>query len=161
MSAVVSQCGRYRYRLERELFLNYYTIKRAMLFIMLNPSTADAETDDNTIRRCRSFARRESATHLVVVNLFAYRETSPKAVQTALRNGVDIIGPMNDGYIRDAIDECSNMPVVAAWGACPFAVQRAHEVAGNIEPLYSLGKTKKDFPRHPLYVRNDQTLDPY
>lgn len=135
-----------------------------MCIIMLNPSTADAEKDDNTIRRCRHFAKREGATHLIVVNLFAYRETSRKKLWEAAKEGTDIIGPENDEYIIHAVKECFNKPVLAAWSSDTKAVDRGKivkKMVGSIADLYCLGMTKEGHPRHPLYLENDQPIEEF
>ncbi len=76
--AVISDCGRYRYRLTRR-----WGDGPLLSFIMLNPSTADAEVDDPTIRRCMGFARRDGYGGIVVGNLYAFRTTKPKALFAA------------------------------------------------------------------------------
>ena len=95
MSAIISPCGRYRYVLKRNLPQAIRWVKPC-LFVMLNPSVADAELDDPTIRRCIGFAKREGCTELTVVNLFAYRSTDPEGLLIQTR---DPIGDMNDAYI--------------------------------------------------------------
>jgi len=120
---------------------------------MLNPSTADATKDDPTIRRCISFARREKATHLIVLNLFALRSTNPEALKTA----EDPIGPDNDKHLQEfLVDDISWK--VAAWGSHPFAKERAKDVTRRFGPFHCLGKTKDGSPRHPLYVKSDAPL---
>jgi hypothetical protein len=148
--AVLSGCGKYRYVLRRSLgsALRWY---RPMLFIMLNPSTADATQDDPTIRRCIAFAKREGMTHLTVVNLFALRATDPRELELA----DDPIGPENDRHISEEVAKHRGC-VVAAWGAHQFAKPRAEAVLALYGPLYCLGKTKAGYPRHPLYVKGDQ-----
>lgn len=125
-----------------------------MLFIMLNPSTADAVENDPTITRCMGFAKREGATHLTVVNLFALRSTDPNGL---LRHDSPI-GPENDKHILKEVESHKLMPIVAAWGSHKFAVQRALQVCELVGDLWCLGKTKNGSPRHPLYLRNDQEL---
>lgn len=123
---------------------------------MLNPSTADAEQDDPTIRRCKAFAKRQGATELVVANLFAYRTPSPTTLETSVKS-IDVVGPENDKYLNKAMHDCYQMPIVAAWGANKLAKLR---VVGDsfVSHLYCLGKTKNGHPRHPLYVRANQEL---
>lgn len=158
MSAIISEDGRYRYVLRRSLgsILRWY---RPILFIMLNPSTADAETDDPTIRRCMAFAKREGATHLSVVNLFALRATDPNK----LLKDDDPIGPENDNYIAEEIRKNGMLPVVCAWGAHRFAKKRAEEIMnrGAAGGFVCLGKTKSGMPKHPLYLRVDSPLEEY
>ena len=72
MSAIISACGQYRYQLTREAHDQFAT-RGPALFIMLNPSTADAELDDPTIRRCRGFAKAWDCAGIVVANLYALR----------------------------------------------------------------------------------------
>ena len=152
--AVLSPDEKYRYLLTRELGAG-----PPLVFIMLNPSTADAEVDDPTIRRCIRFAARENAGHLVVVNLFALRATDPRE----LARDPDPFGPRNNKFI---LMHCRpDSRVVAAWGAHPFAAARARTVARIVDvagaSLECLGVTKDGHPRHPLYVRADAPLVPY
>lgn len=153
MSAEISPCGAYRYILTREIdcILRW---NRPALFIMLNPSTADATKDDPTIRRCISFAERECCTSLTVVNLFALRATNPKE----LLNHKDPIGPFNDLRITEQIQRHKMGIIVAAWGAHPFAKDRAKEVMDRFGPFMCLGTNKDGSPKHPLYVKKDTPL---
>jgi hypothetical protein len=105
--ADLSPCGTYRYLLGRRIGGG----DRVGLWVMLNPSTADANEDDATIRRCIGFARREGCGLLEVVNLFAYRATDP----AALRLADDPVGPANDHFISKAVERAAL--VVVAWGA--------------------------------------------
>lgn len=151
MTAEISPCGQYRYTLTR--VTDVLPLERhTMLFIMLNPSTADALQDDPTIRRCISFARRENCTDLTVVNLFALRATDPKELLTH----ADPVGPLNDERIAEMV--AKHEIIVAAWGAHPFAKKRAQNLLNKFGPFKCLGTTKDGSPRHPLYVRNDTVL---
>ncbi|MFD9004452.1 DUF1643 domain-containing protein [Streptomyces sp. NPDC059582] len=135
---------------------------KPIVFLMLNPSTADAFDDDATIRRLAGpsgFARREGAGGIVVVNLFALRSTDPRA----LTRHADPVGKHNDVFIRQAVDLGSR--VVAAWGAAPVAGDRGREVVAAVAargmPLYCLGTTSAGQPRHPLYLPGDAALELY
>lgn len=158
MSAIISECGTYRYVLKRSLgsVLRWY---RPMLFIMLNPSTADAKMDDPTIRRVMEFAKRARATHLTVVNLYALRSTDPAALKTHR----DPVGPENDGYILEEVAKHKQLPIIAAWGA-NASKQRANNVIELIESiggeLHCLGKNKDGSPKHPLYLKADSEIIP-
>lgn len=151
--AVISDCGRYRYRLSR---IWDHSLPLCV-FIMLNPSTADAEQDDATIRRCRGFALREGFGGLVVVNLFAFRATDPKD----LRSASDPVGPANDRYIIEATRDV-DVRVIAAWGVNGGLLDRDNAVQRMTGPdLMCLGRTSRGAPRHPLYVKATQPLEPY
>lgn len=159
--ARISECGLYRYTLDRKWGgpNNYYP----MVFIMLNPSTADANIDDPTIRRCIGFAQRERQTAIMVVNLFAYRATSPKDMRAA----ADPVGPSNDNYLDQIFMQCSlrGHHVVAAWGAHGSHLKRDRAVWAlahkNALDLQCLGVTKDGHPKHPLYLPNDAALVPW
>lgn len=85
--------GDYRYRLGRA-----WAGGPTCTFIMLNPSTADADQDDPTIRRCVGFAKALGCGALEVVNLYAYRATNPRDL---LRQD-ERVGPENDYWLREA-----------------------------------------------------------
>src|SRR4051812_4003223 len=112
--AEISECGKYRYRLWRQWF-GFGSEKEVALFIMLNPSTADANQDDPTIRRCAAFANASGYERLEVVNLYAYRATDPDDLFKAAREGQDIVGPHNEQAVREAADRADL--IICAWGA--------------------------------------------
>ncbi len=156
--AAISDCTRYRYQLKR--WWSDDENGHWACFIMLNPSTADAANDDPTIRRCMSFAQSWGCVGLYVVNLFGWRATDPRA----LARSANPVGKENDWYISKAV-EMAKGPIVAAWGAHPFAVKRAAFVMSEIESagatLQCLGLTKDGHPRHPLYVAGATQLVPF
>jgi hypothetical protein len=120
-----------------------------VVFVMLNPSTADARRDDPTVRRCMGFARAWGFGRLEVVNLFALRATDP----TALRRARKPIGRGNDRAIVDAVRRGD--VVVAAWGVHGALGGRDAAVRALLadRPLHCLGVTRGGHPRHPLYLR--------
>lgn len=157
-TATISPCGTYRYDLTRR-----WGDGPTALWVMLNPSTADATEDDPTIRRCIGFSKREGCGRLAVVNLYAYRATDPKALLTA----ENPIGPDNLATVRRWLMDASL--VVAAWGAWPLTNHRIAPARLHVEGLATmhghdvkcLGTTKAGAPRHPLYVRGDQPFVSY
>jgi hypothetical protein len=153
MSAIISKCGQYRYRLERPAQLP--TGRGPALFIMLNPSTADATADDPTIRRCRAFAHNWGCDGVIVANLYALRATDPAELWTHPRP----VGPRNNGHLRELAVGAAE--IVCAWGAHARQA-RVQEVVSMLRAsdarLRCLGITKDGAPRHPLYVRGDQPL---
>ncbi len=146
--ARLSPCGQYRYWLMRR-----WAPGPRVLYVMLNPSTADASVDDPTIRRCVGFARALGLGGLEVVNLFAWRSTSPDAMFDRARSGEDIIGPDCDAAILDAVRGAGL--VVAAWGADRRAAERAEAVltaASRVADVHCLARSGGGAPRHPLYL---------
>ena len=153
-SAIISDCQKYRYMLKRPAdFL--YPEKSTALFIMLNPSTADAAIDDPTIRRCRGFSKLWGCNGVIVANLYAFRATNPKELWTT----DDPIGPENDIWLSSLVREHGD--VVCAWGANakPDRVNRFCEIVSQFDArLWCLGITKKGQPKHPLYIKASQPL---
>jgi hypothetical protein len=150
-SAVLSDCGRYRYCLVR----TWPGGSGICSFVMLNPSTADAEVDDPTIRRCIAFARTWGHAGIEVRNLYAFRSTDPDA----LARVDDPLGPECNRWL---IGLRTADRVVAAWGAkAPLARERTALELMAGAPLCCLGLTRDGRPRHPLYVRGDAELVPF
>jgi hypothetical protein len=156
-TAVLSEDGVYRYSLVRAWPGDGWT---SVLFVLLNPSTADAHQDDPTIRRLLGFARTWGMNAIEVVNLFALRATDP----AALARHPDPVGPLDDEYILAALERAA--AVVCGWGAHPDLRGRDRHVhdllwARAKVPITCLGTTKDGHPRHPLYLRNDAVPVPY
>lgn len=153
-SAEFSPCGRYRYTLERQWNLGPYDPQaRRVLWVMLNPSTADEERNDPTVTRCVLFSQRWGFDGLVVVNLFALRATDPRDLYRAHPD--EVVGEENDQHIVSQRLRCHR--VVAAWGAHGALQGRASEVLHLLapDPVLCLGRTTLGYPRHPLYMRGD------
>jgi hypothetical protein len=130
--------------------------KGYLLWVMLNPSTADAEVDDATIRRCKSFTTRFGFREMVVVNLYAYRATDPAELLTV----EDPVGAENDAWLYEAARRASR--VVLGWGgsADPARARAVAEILTVDNPvLYCLGTNKDGSPRHPLYLGRNTPLE--
>jgi len=159
--AIISTCGLYRYSLWR-----YWGPRPYGTFIMLNPSTADGNTDDATIRRCCGFARAWGWGGFHVYNLFAFRATDPRELWTVK----DPIGPRNNAMLEFAIRRARQEagfwdPMVVAWGAHARTwrvFERAQFVRAlareHNQTLYCLGETADGHPRHPLRLRTSNIL---
>ena len=144
--AVFSDCGRYRYELWRRWDADLPTV----MFIMLNPSKADAERDDPTIEKCLRFAECWGYGGLLVGNLFAWKATCPDELRTV----AGPVGPLNG---RALLDMASGADlVVAAWGNDGSLRGRSSVVqrmfAGR---LHFLKPNKTGEPAHPLYLPSD------
>lgn len=164
MTAVISSCGLYRYRLERVVQDHPLVAKpRTVLWVMLNPSTADAERDDATIRKCRGFSRRWGFHRMLVGNLFAWRATLP-ADLWAHKTMHDIIGPETDARLAVMAAEADQ--VIYAWGnQAEWWPKRADVVAKTIHSInpnvYVLGYTASGQPMHPVRLAYAVELNPW
>jgi hypothetical protein len=123
--------------------------KPLVLVVCLNPSTADAETEDNTSRVCINYAKRWGYGGLLIGNLFAYRSTD----QTALYKVVDPIGPENDDWLKKLQSQAAL--VVCAWSDTGAYKTRDKEVLKLLQAPHCLIKLKSGRPGHPLYKRAD------
>lgn len=152
--AEISSCSQYRYCLWRQ-----WGIGRSVTFVMLNPSIADANIDDPTIRKCIGFARQWGYNQLVVANVMAYRATKP----TDLPSDIAIaIGPDNANWLE--YSATYSELIILAWGAPTNRFQHAYRIADAIlkriagqhdTPIECLGLTKAFGPKHPLFVPYD------
>jgi len=134
-------CGNYRYSLTRK-----WAEGPSVLFVMLNPSTADANEDDPTIGRCISFAKSWDYGSLVVGNLFAFRTPSPDD----LMESENPIGDANDEWL-DKLQKSANL-TVAAWGNKGRFLGRSKKVAQLLNKPHYLRMTSIGEPSHPLYL---------
>ena len=142
-SAHISKCQSYRYALWR----HWDEAKPYVLFVGLNPSTADAVEDDPTLRRCMGYARDWGYGGVCMANLFAYRATEPKDMMAA----TDAVGPLNDRWLRKLSADAGI--VIAAWGNDGSYLGRSLEVRGIIPKMNCLKLNKSGEPAHPLYQK--------
>lgn len=149
-SAIISDDKKYRYSLSRI----WDETKSKVLFIMLNPSTADDLDDDNTIRRCIAFAKDWGFGGILVSNLFAYRSTKPNI----LLKCVDPIGNDNAIYINELSLECEI--TICAWGNGKIVNKLLkkfdyYKPLINIKNLHYLELCNDGTPKHPLYLKKE------
>lgn len=154
--AIVSPCGRYRYKLWRQ----WHPGRPMATFIMLNPSTADGKDDDPTIRKCIGFAKRWGMGGIFVGNLFAVRATNPDDMMRAR----DPVGPDNKAHLERICEAAADDlrrggVVVCAWGALGNHMGQDQTFLGwcdqwCIRPK-ALRLTAYGLPAHPLYIPYD------
>lgn len=145
-SAEFDVTGQYRYWLKRE----WDEGRPAIALIMLNPSRADHQRDDPTLRRCTKLAQQWQYGRLIVVNLFAYCTASPRVLKTI----ADPIGADNDAHLLHACESAEH--ILVAWGNWGSLHGRDRAVlallARHRDRLLCLGQNQTGQPRHPLYV---------
>jgi hypothetical protein len=159
--AEFSPCGRYRYWLARDWGFRRYTDGREpyALWIGMNPSTAEADVDDPTIRREMAFTKAMGLDFYLKVNVMDYRATDPKAL---LAPGIVPCSDENLNCITGVAPGAAR--IVLAWGALPKRLQCYADrvlVALRDKPLFCMGKTASGNPRHPLYLRGDTAPMPF
>jgi len=159
MTAVLSPCGLYRYRLERTVAME----GPVYAFFGVNPSTADANLDDATVRKWIGFCKRWGASRFIVGNVFAYRATDVKKLATVDDPFGDEIGDHTTDIINDADI------LVPCWGntaKVPPKLQFAFDVLldallSSGKPVRHFGFTKAGDPAHPLMLGYDTPLIPF
>ena len=148
-NAIISECGTYRYSLARI----WERGRKLVLFVGLNPSTADAYSDDPTIRRCVGFAQSWGFGGLIMCNMFTFRCTDPEEIPAT----ANLNGPL---WLPSIMTCCLCCDLaICCWGAHRLAA-RQYDFANLIEKLMHkrpscLGLTKNGSPKHPLYLRKD------
>ena len=164
MSAILSDCGRYRYRLDRDNIDMLATDGPRGVVIMVNPSTADAQVDDATIRKLNGFASVYGWSGFTVGNLFAWRATDV----SDLPRVEDPVGPDNDAHLRQMIDQAGQL--VFAWGASGklppqlrdrWRVVHAMAIDAGKTPHAIGARCSCGSPRHPLMTAYSSGLTPW
>jgi hypothetical protein len=149
--AQFSNCGRYRYALWR--VWDAKSVADMVMFIGLNPSTADATRNDATLRRCIAFAKRLGFGGLFMLNAYAWRSTSPKALGCV----EDPIGPENDRWLWHYSSLVSHR--IAAWGSHCSRDRQAALCELLDVPMFCFGTTGNGSPKHPLYLKSSMATE--
>lgn len=157
MSAVMSACRKYRYRLSREVDV-FGT--RTIAYFGINPSTADEFIDDQTVRKWIGFTQRLQGKSFLVGNAFAYRATDV----TRLAEIVDPVGPENDENLRAIIAAADVL--IPCWGSRQKLPRKLHgrldtlleSLLNSGKPVFSFGMTRSNDPKHPLLLPYDTEL---
>jgi len=159
VSAILSPCGLYRYRLDRTVAMD----GPVYAFFGINPSTADASVDDATVRKWIGFSKRWGASRFIVGNVFAYRATDVKTLAAV----DDPHGPDIGDHITNIITEADIL--VPCWGntsKVPPALQDFFDVLADAlissgKPVRCFGFTKAGDPMHPLMLGYGTPLVPF
>ncbi len=152
-TAVFSDCFNFRYSITRK----WRPLGRKLLYILLNPSKATEEISDPTLVRCQNRAMFLGYKQFRVCNLFALRSTNPSLLKIA----PDIIGYYNDEILCESIAWADD--IICSWGNWGTIRGRNLKVKSILQnskkPVYHLGLTKKNQPKHLLYIGFD--MRPY
>ena len=146
--AKLSSCGQYRYVLNR----TWDDTLQTLGVVCLNPSTADAEGDDPTVRKCIALTKHWGYGGFVLVNLFAWRATD----KTEIKEVDDPVGPSNDSEIETALADVED--VFVAWGNDGVYLGRSSTVREILARLgknyFCIKQNTNNEPVHPLYQSN-------
>ena len=158
MNTRFSSCRRYRYSLRRDLS-PMFPGDEAVMFVCLNPSTANEHLNDPTIRRCMGFAQRWGYGTLFVTNLSPLRATDPSELKAAGPEPEDVAEENRQALAEGAM---AAGRIVAAWGTHGVWGGRDRAALQALGPwvhkLYCLRLTKDGHPQHPLYVAANQEV---
>lgn len=158
-SAVISECGQYRYRLDRDV----QDVGLVIAYFGINPSTADASIDDHTVRKWRGFTLRNGGRKFIVGNAFSYRATDVKLVGSCASSR----GPLHGGHIDQIILDADIL--VPCWGnssKVPYRLRSTvqdllRQLLASGKPVLHFGKTNSGDPMHPLTLGYDTPLTPW
>ncbi|MBQ4200490.1 MAG: DUF1643 domain-containing protein [Kiritimatiellae bacterium] len=142
---------KYRYTLLHRWGGLFPTAPRTIAWIALNPSTADENQLDPTLRRIRGYSAAWGYDSFMMLNAFAYRATDPREMERA----DDPVGPENDAYLLAETAKVDK--VICAWGTHASLANRQDRLLALLKdrPLFYLKLTKDGFPSHPLYLKRD------
>jgi hypothetical protein len=152
MSAILSPCGTYRYRLERNVM---FTGGPTYAFFGVNPSTADATVDDATVRKWTGFVKTWGGRRFIVGNVFAYRATD---VRELVNDPLPAFSLENQRHLKDIAAEADVL--VPCWGnrsKVPRDLQHHFDNVANLlrqtgKPVKVFGLTGSGDPKHPLML---------
>lgn len=162
MSAIISPCGLYRYRLERECCPPFEGSK-VFAYFGINPSTADATLDDATVRKWRGFTTRNGGHRFIVGNVFSYRSTDVRELAKVPFQQ----GPQHFAHLGKIIDDADVL--VPCWGNSGKVPQALRSQIGFMlawlqrtgKPVMHFGLTASGDPKHPLMLGYDTPLVPW
>lgn len=159
-SADVTPCGRWRRSLVRDWTLEGET-PRTILWIGMNPSTADALSDDPTCAREQGFSRLWGFTRYLKGNVMDWRATFPTDVPL---DPTLASTETNHTTIAQMAQEASL--IVAAWGKLPKSLVHLARPAAEVlyrsnTPIVCLGRNGDGSPKHPLYLKKTTATQPF
>ena len=148
-SATLSDCGRFRFVLRRT-----WGKGPTVSWLMLNPSTADAEQDDPTLRRIMDFAAQWGMVGVTVVNVFPFRSSKPTELWRGLDKGPDSDITAIDANVQHIEHAASEGALrMLGFGAdvparYPVALDLALSAFGD--GAMCLGTNADGWPLHPM-----------
>lgn len=160
MNAIISPCGKYRYRLDRQV----QPEGKVFAYFGINPSTADANLDDATVRKWRGFTQRNEGSRFIVGNIFSYRATDVRELGKIAAEDIKYIYNDNLHYIREIIGDADVL--IPCWGSKNKLPKDLHQYIYKFaefldkfnKPMYTFGFTNSGDPKHPLMLGYETPL---
>jgi hypothetical protein len=153
--ASFSYCRKYRYALWRI----WDETKPLVMFIGLNPSTANENENDPTIRSVQRISKANGYGGFYMMNCWAYVSTDPEKLRDHRWN--ELICEWNDNMLTTIKARCKD--VVFAWGSFSIVSEtgRDKELLEMFPNAKALFINKNGSPKHPLFCKSDTKLIEY
>ncbi|MGZ0657038.1 DUF1643 domain-containing protein [Coraliomargarita sp. W4R72] len=161
-----SDCRKYRYTLLHQWEPLFE--RRRVIFVCLNPSTADEGQLDPTLTRIKAFSQRLGGNEFLMLNIFGYRATDPNDMMAV----TDPVGPGNDAHMQAAIEEAyelnqGSLDIIGGWGNHGLHMDRQAAFLKLLAPyrtwpklnIACLGKNANQTPKHPLYIAANREFE--
>ncbi|MBR3973170.1 MAG: DUF1643 domain-containing protein [Oscillospiraceae bacterium] len=141
--------------------------KRPLICIGINPSTAEPDNLDNTLKSVERIALGNGFDSFIMFNVYAQRATNPDAMEKTYN---PLLHQENLEAFRYVLSISDKPAIWAAWGAI---IEKRKYLPGCVRDMVAVGEeygatwhcagaiTKKGHPHHPLYLRKDEKLKPF
>ena len=141
--------------------------KNPLICIGINPSTAEPDNLDNTLKSVERIALGNGFDSFIMFNVYAQRATNPDTME---RNCNEMLHRENLEAFRYVLSISEKPAVWAAWGAI---IEKRKYLSACVRDMLAVGEeygatwycagaiTKKGHPHHPLYLRKDEKIKPF
>lgn len=138
--------------------------KNPLICIGINPSTAEPDHLDNTLKSVERIALGNGFDSFIMFNVYAQRATNPDDME---KNINALLHRENLAAFRYVLSISEHPAVWAAWGAI---IEKRDYLTDCVKDMVDAGRefgadwycagaiTKKGHPHHPLYLRKDEKL---
>lgn len=142
--------------------------KKPLITIGINPSTAEPDNLDNTLKSVSRIAERNGFDSFIMFNVYAQRATNPDDMDNDFNESLH---NENMQAFRWVLEQSGETPAIwAAWGTI---VEKRSYLKKCLEEMvqegerfgakwYMAGKpSMKGHPHHPLYLKKDSKIEPF
>ena len=141
--------------------------KNPLICIGINPSTAEPDNLDNTLKSVERIALGNGFDSFIMFNVYAQRATDPDTMERTCNL---TLHKENLEAFRYVLSISEHPAVWAAWGAI---IEKRKYLSACVRDMLEVGEeygaswycagaiTKKGHPHHPLYLRKDEKIKPF